>query len=389
VSRSASVPAEPPVRLVSLDAYRGFVMLALAFDGAGGELVAKFPGTPWLQALGRQLDHIDWEGATFWDLIQPSFMFIVGVAMTYSHFSRRSQGMDAVSRAAHVMYRSLALVLLGVLLTSLHSPQTNFAFGNVLAQIGLAFPFAYLLAGRPARIQLGAVGAILVAWWLAFFLYPVPSPSDYAALGIPDAGPFAGLYAHWNKYTNVAYAFDRWFLNLFPRSETFLGNQPYATTLAFVPSIATMILGIMAGDLLRGPRQPREKLRRLCAAGAASLILGVVLGGTVCPIVKSLWTPSWVLFSAGFTFFFMAAAYWIGDVRGWRTPLFPLVVLGANSLAMYFMIVVSRQWIFENLTIHLTPLHLRHMDALNYVLGALIMWLVCLWMYRRRIFIRL
>src|SRR2546423_1472073 len=289
-------------RITSLDAYRGLVMLALAFEGAGPEAVAKFPNAPWRQAFGRQFDHVDWEGAALWDLIQPSFMFIVGVAMTYSYFSRRSQGMSAASVAAHVVYRSVVLIMLGLLLTSLHHQQTHFSFGNVLGQIGLAFPFAFLVVGRPARLQLTVAALILIAWWLAFFLFPLPSSAfDYASLGIPqDAGPFAGLYAHWNKYTNAAYAFDRWFLNLFPRPHEFLGNTTYGPTLNFFPSIVTMTLGIMAGDLLRGPRSPLEKLLRLSAAGAISLALGLILGYTFCPIVKTIWTSSWVLFSAGF-----------------------------------------------------------------------------------------
>ncbi len=380
-------------RITSLDAYRGFVMLALAFEGAGPEAVAKFQNHPWLQALGRQFDHVDWEGAAFWDLIQPSFMFIVGVAMTYSYFSRRSQGMSTASVAAHVVYRSVVLIFLGLLFTSLHEQRTYFNFGNILAQIGLAFPFAFLLVGRSLHHQLTAAALILIAWWLAFFLFPLPpSGFDYTSLGIPQdaAGPFAGLYAHWNKYSNVAVAFDRWFFNLFPRSHEFLGNETYGPTLNFVPSIVTMTLGIVAGNLLRGPRSPLEKLRRLSAAGAISLALGLILGYTVCPIVKALWTPSWVFFSAGFAFFFLAAAYWLADIKGQRGLMFPLVVVGANSLAMYFMIVVCRQWIWDNLNIHLGGLlHLSHMDALDYVLGALIMWLLCLWLYRRKIFIRL
>jgi heparan-alpha-glucosaminide N-acetyltransferase len=381
-----------PARLASLDAYRGLVMLALAFDGAGPEVVAKFPNDLFLQALGRQFDHVDWEGAVFWDLIQPSFMFIVGVAMTYSYFSRRSQGMSTEKVAAHVIYRSLVLVLLGLLVASLHYGETQFSFGGILVQIGLAFPFAYLLVARPFRLQWIVAALILIGCWLAFFLFPLPTSTfDYASLGIPqDTGPFTGLYAHWNKYTNVAYAFDRWFLNLFPRSHEFLGNATYGPTLNFVPSIVTMLFGIMAGDLLRGPRQPLEKFLILCSAGMSSLALGLVVGYTLCPIVKALWTPSWVFFSAGFTFLFLAVAYWLADIKGWRALMFPLVVVGANSLAMYFMIVVCRRWIWDNLNIHLGGLlQLRHLDALDYLLGTFTMWLVCLWMYKHKIFIRL
>jgi predicted acyltransferase len=229
-------------------------------------------------------------------------------------------------------------------------------------------------------------------YWLVFYLFPLPSPAfDYAALQIPpDAGPFTGFYAHWNTFTNLAYVFDRWFLNLFSRAEPFLGNAVFAATLNFIPSIVTMVLGIMAGDLLRGPRQPVDKFRRLCLAGAACLLAGLVLGHTVCPIIKAIWTPSWTLFSGGFAFLFLAAMYWVADIRGWKALVFPLVVVGANSLAMYLMIRLCKQWIWDNLEIHLGgTLHLPHLWAIDFVMGTFIMWLVCLWMYRNRILVRL
>jgi heparan-alpha-glucosaminide N-acetyltransferase len=381
-----------PGRLLSLDAYRGLVMLALALEGAVPAAAQKFPNSQLLQVLARQFVHVDWEGGVFWDLIQPSFIFCIGVAMTFSYFSRRTQGQSARRVALHVMYRSAVLVLLGWLLGSMFSSMTQFRFDEILAQIGLAYPFAYLFVGKPLKVQLTASGIILLACWAAFAAYPLPAPTfDFAALGIHDGGgPFTGFYAHWNKYTNVAYAFDRWFLNLFPQPAVWLANRTYNTTLDFVPSIVTMVLGVMAGDILRSSLSSTEKLARLLVAGVCGVAGGLILGATVCPIIKALWTPSWVLASGGACFLFLALAYWMADIRGWKALMFPLVVIGANSLAMYLMIRLCKAWIWTNLEIHLGgTLHLSHLWALDFVLGAFIMWLVCLWMYRHKIFIRI
>lgn len=152
-------------------------------------------------------------------------------------------------------------------------------------------------------MQLSVGGLILISYWLAFYLYSMPPRNfDYATLGVTEwVERFNGVYAHWNKYTNFAASFDRWFLNLFPRTKDFLYNPLGLATLNFVPSIVTLLLGVMAGELLPGPEQRYVKLFKLCKAGSISLALGLIAGYTVCPIIKAIWTPSWVLLSGGFT----------------------------------------------------------------------------------------
>jgi predicted acyltransferase len=379
-------------RLASLDVYRGFVMMALATEGYIPAIAGKFPDSSFWQEMGRQFAHVQWEGGVFWDLIQPSFMFIVGVAMAYSYYSRRRKGDNAWKIAAHVLYRAAVLVGLGLLLVSMPYQRTNFEFTDILSQIGLAYPFAYLLVGRTARVQLAVAAGILIVYWLAFYLYLLPSPNfDYSSLGIQDLGKrFEGLYAHWNRYTNFADAFDRWFLNLFPRSAPFLHDPLGLATLNFVPSIVTLLSGIMAGELLRGPRQPTEKFLRLCVSGLGCLVAGLILGYTVCPIIKAIWTPSWVLVSAGFTFFLLALFYWITEIKGFVGLMFPLIVVGMNSLAMYLMIRLSREWLWRTVGLHLVNFReLKHIWPVEAATVALAMWLVCFWMYRRKIFIRL
>ncbi len=163
----------------------------------------------------------------------------------------------------HAWTRALFLILLGVFLTSASAKETNWIFTNVLCQIGLGYPFLLLLAGRGVRTQLLAGTAVLAATWLAFVLYPVPE-ANAAAAAAGEIGKLPGFFGHWSIHTNVAAAFDGWFLNLFPRSEPYASNPGGYTTLNFVPAFATMLAGLMCGELLRNEAvAPGAKVRRL------------------------------------------------------------------------------------------------------------------------------
>jgi heparan-alpha-glucosaminide N-acetyltransferase len=400
----SAVPAarEKPARLVSLDAYRGAIMLFMASGGLALPDVAKhFPDSSLWRFLAFNTDHVEWVGCSLWDLIQPSFMFMVGVAMPYSIASRRARGESERIIVAHVLYRAVFLVLLAIFLTSNWSKQTDFVFTNVLAQIGLGYAFLYLLLGRGMRMQLAALAGILIGYWLLFLLWPLPHPDPAA-----DAAGSPTWFAHWNKNTNAASAFDVWFLNLFPRAAPFVLNKGGYETLNFVPSLGTMLLGLMAGEMLRRPKSPSYKLAWLLAASVLCLALGWLSGAFLCPIVKRIWTPSWVLFSAGWTFALLASFFWLIDIRGWRRWAFPLIVVGMNSIAMYCMAQLMKGWIGSSLQIHLGPFALptlRRMPLsvdpawLNDTFGPivqsaavlLVLWLICLWMYRRGIFLRI
>jgi predicted acyltransferase len=394
----------PTDRLMSLDAYRGFVMLAMASEGLGLTAVSErmSDGRVW-RFLGYQADHVTWTGCAAWDLIQPSFLFMVGVAMPYSYASRLARGESSLKRGAHVLYRAAILVVLGVFLYSTGRPETNYTFVNTLAQIGLAYALVYPLVGQGWRIQLAVSAAILAAYWLLFALYPAPGPDfDWQAVGVEgDVERLTGLFAHWNKNANFAHAFDVWFLNLFPRSEPFRFNGGGYQTLNFVPSIATMIFGLMAGELMRGPRSRAEKFWRLAAAGVAGLAIGWLLGQTVCPIVKRIWTPSWTIFSTGWTCLLLAGFFWVIDIVGWRGWAWPLTIVGMNSIAIYLLAEKARPWIAMNLQTHLGQRVFEgqwfgrqvfdpvYEPIAHAALVLLVLWLACLWLYRQRIFVRI
>jgi predicted acyltransferase len=406
IPEAAPTPAPPtvkPARLLSLDAYRGFIMVVLATGGLGFvKMHRDFPDDPVWSFLGFHTDHVGWIGCSFWDLIQPSFMFMVGVAVPYSMASRRARGENPLWTWTHIVWRALLLVALGIFLSSTSTARTNFTFVNVLTQIGLGYVFLCLLAGRGLAVQFSALGMILVGYWLFFFLWPLPPEGfDYSKVLPPKevvAGKSIyaqpGFWAHWDKNTNAAAAFDVWFLNLFPPAD---GKTPFAfnaggyQTLNFVPSLATMLLGLMAGEFLRTRRRSEDKLLRLIAAAVVCLGVGYGLGMTVCPLVKRIWTPTWAIYSAGWTFAMLAFFFAVIDVLGWRRWAWPLVVVGMNSIAMYVMIQLIGGWVGNSWQTHLPLASFDHPYApiLKASLIAATLWLVCVWMYRRGIFLRI
>ncbi len=396
VDPKSTVPL--PARLLSLDVYRGITMLLMASAGLHISEVAKnhFPHSNVWTFLAEQTDHVQWRGCVLWDLIQPSFMFMVGVSLPYSISSRRDKGDSFGSMFAHALWRSFCLIALSIFLISQWSKQTNFVFTNVLAQIGLGYPFLFVLAWTRPRNQLIAAIAILVGYWALFALYPLPPADlDYSKLGMPkDYVYLNGFAAHWQMNSNVAHYFDLWFLNRFPTDKPWqFSNGGYAT-LNFIPSLVTMTFGLLAGEILRSDRESSAKIKLLVAASIIGFGVGIALDALgICPIVKRIWTPSWTLFSAGWTFLILIVLYAIIDLNGYKKWTFPFIVVGMNSIAMYIMAQASTSYIRGSLKVHLGQKVYENFTPYGPMVESaavlLIMWLVCLWMYRRKIFLRL
>lgn len=394
-------PTLPPTRLASIDAYRGLVMLLMVGEVLHFHKLAEaFPDSPVWAFLGHHQDHVQWIGCSLHDLIQPGFSFLVGVALPFSLASRTARGQSKGLMVLHACWRALVLVFLGIFLRSMGRPQTNFTFEDTLTQIGLGYAVLFVLGMRPRRDQWIALAVLLVGYWAAFALYPLPSPEfDYAKVGVSAAWlqehGLAGFPAHWNKNSNLAWAFDRWFLNLFPRQKPFEYNGGGYATLSFIPTLGTMVLGLLAGGVLRWNRSSWSKLGWLLAAGLACLGLGYGLGWLgICPVVKRIWTPSWTLFSGGWCFLFLAFFYATTDAIGLAGWSLPLRVIGANSIAAYLMSWTIKGWIADNLKTHLGPqafdvLGPEYAATLTGAAVLLVVWLILGWMYRRKIFLRI
>jgi len=407
--RTAAAPKPTGLaRLVSLDAYRGFTMILMASSGLGLASVARnlrvtengkvvTPEGPVWQFLAYQTDHVAWTGCSLWDLIQPSFMFMVGVALPYSIAARRAKGDGFNLLLLHTLWRSLLLVLLAVFLSSAWDKRTSWIFTNVLAQIGLGYPFLFAIAWLRPRWQMGIVAGILVATWAAFALYPLP-PADFnpASVGLPkDWTPLQGFAAHWNKNANIAHHFDVWFLNLFPREKPFLFNNGGYATLNFIPALATMIFGLLAGELLRSDRSQMTKVKWMVGAGLGMLAVGWTLDALgICPSVKRIWTPSWAIFSSGWTFLALAAFYYVIDMKGWKAWAFPCVVVGMNSIAMYVMAQLCKPFISGSVKIHagsniFESFGKSYAPIVEFSVFLLIIWAVTYWMYQRKLFLKI
>lgn len=393
------VATKPQQRNVAVDAYRGFVMLLMMGEVLRfAEVAQSFPNSHLWRLLAFNQSHVEWAGMSLHDMIQPSFTFLVGVALPYSLRSRQRKGESFRHMLAHTIWRSFLLIALGFLLRSTHSPSTNFTFEDTLTQIGLGYTFAFLLTFVRPHWQWTAFGIILFTYWLAWALYPAPGANfPYASVGVPAEWHqhlFNGFASHWNKNSNLGQAFDVWFLNLFPRSSPFLFNDGGYLTLSFIPTLGTMLLGLAAGRwfLASAPTIP---LRRFLFAGVAFVAAGLLFHFTgICPIVKRIWTPSWTLFSGGMCFLFLAAFSWIVDVKKHQRIAFPLVVVGVNSIAAYLLADFFGELIQNSVHINLGGMTLNLFGPVlePTVLGIItlgIYWLILFGMFRKKIFIRI
>ena len=389
----------PTRRLGSIDAYRGLVMFLMMAEVLHFcEVASAVPGNKIWEFLCHHQSHVDWIGCVLHDMIQPSFSFLVGVALPFSLASRRARGQTAGMMTLHAVWRSLVLIFLGVFLRSIGHRQTNFTFEDTLSQIGLGYSFLFLLGTRSVRVQWIAFVALLVGYWGLFAAYPLPGQEfSYSEVGVPADWNhlMTGFPAHWNKNSNPAWAFDVWFLNLFPREKPFHYNGGGYATLSFIPTLATMIMGLLAGGVLKGPWKPWSRVLCLVVAGGLSRARGYAMGYFgICPIVKRIWTPSWVLFSGGICLLSLAFFYSVNDLLGWSLWAFPLKVIGANSIVAYCLAHLVEGFVTENIQTHLGQgifkvLGSAYAPFLQGVAVLLVLWLILFWMFRRRIYVRI
>ncbi len=400
-----TVSAAPSSRLQSLDAYRGLIMVALAFNGFGLAATARnhlkaAPDSGFWRAVYHQFEHVEWIGCSFWDLIQPSFMFMVGVSMAYSYLNRQRAGDSWGRMFAHATWRGVALAALGIFLISNSARSTSWSLMNVLTQIGLGYPFLFLLWGRSVRTHVIAAVALLLGSWALYTFAPgtgVDLATGSPARGVPAAWAqqhLSGVAPAWHKNANVGHSIDTWLLNLLPRREPFVFNSGGYQSINFIPSLATMLFGLMCGELLRSGRAPRRKLQILLTAGIGGLVLGLLWAQLGVPLVKRIWTPSWAVYSTGWCCLILATLYAIIDLRRWQAWSFPLLVVGMNSIAIYCMGMLLRPWTAKTLQTHFGEnlfkmLGTDNAPAVQATLVGFVFWLGCWWMYRRKIFLRI
>ena len=386
-------------RLISLDAFRGLVMtLMLGEELRLPEVARAFPHSVIWGVIAFNTQHVEWQGCSLHDLIQPAFSFLAGASLPFSIAARQSKGETFWPMLGHAARRAMLLIFLGIFLRSLHSAQTYFTFEDTLTQIGLGYVFLFLLGFTRVRTQVATLVVILICFWAAFALYPAPGPQfDYARVGVPADWHhlYTGFLSHWNKNSNLSWAFDVWFLNLFPREHPFVFNEGGWSTLSFIPTLGTMILGLLAGEWLKGKHSTAHKLRGLVVAGGGLVLLGLVFQWAgICPIVKRVWTSSYTLYSGGLVVLILAVFYALLEWKGWRRWAFPLLVIGMNSIAIYVM-----SWTMPNFVAGALERHFggvlsgisgpTFQPVVHGVALIAVFWVILFWMYRRKIFLRI
>src|SRR5437660_4192497 len=401
-----AAPVKPAaVRNVAIDAYRGLVMLLMMAEVLQLSRVAvAYPTSLFWKILAFNQTHVEWFGCSLHDTIQPGFSFLVGVALPYSIASRIAKGARFAELFGHALWRSLVLVALGVFLRSMDHRMTYFTFEETLSQIGFGYPFLFLLGYFSSKVRSlkwvwVTLAIILVGYWLMWAVYPAaPANFHWPSVGVSAEWNaqhnYTGFAAHWNKNYNFGNRFDQWFLNLFPREHPFIYNGGGYLTLSFIPTLGTMILGLIAGSWLRGSR-PNIPMEKLLFAGLAGIVLGLALHYSgICPVVKRIWTPSWTIFSGGVCFLFLAAFSWVIDVKGYKIWAFLLVGVVINSIAPYCIAHFMEGFLDSTLRIHLGPNFFQFAGAglEPFFQGAAILlcyWLILFWMYRRKLFLKI
>lgn len=355
-------------RLVSLDAYRGLTMLLMASYGFGmwqllgkSEWVASHP--LWAE-FARQFNHPVWEGCTLWDLIFPSFLFVIGVAMPHSYEKRAEQGQSWPRQLVHAAWRGAVIFAIGVFLDSYHGGQLQLNFPVVLHKIGVCYVLAFLVLRFSPRVQLGISGVLLVGHSLAYALY-----------GDPET--------RWAVDQNVGHYVQHNWLHLEVRN----GN----TVMNAVTGTVNVIFGILCGRLLQSDRIMKQKLIAMIVAGVATLVAGYALSYWI-PINKWLWTSSYTLWTGGFTFLIMAFFYGVVEMLGYRRWTFPFVVVGMNSIMVYVFAGLFRDNINRGARLFFDPTPLADMPIVGpIVLSSLVLgviWLFAYWLFRYRVFIK-
>lgn len=307
-------------RLLSLDVFRGLTMFLLIAEAAGfhhnfSELVKD---NHVLSAAADQLHHHPWHGLRFWDLIQPFFMFIVGVAMPFSLRKRLATGTRA-SVTRHIVRRCILLFAFGVLLHCVYSHALVWELWNVLVQLAFTILIAYAIMNLPHRAQILISLGLLI---LTEILYRVYNPADPYNNG-ESFGSFMDMVL-MGKLNG-----DGW------------------VTINFIPTAAHTIWGVVCGQILLSERTAAAKLKPFLVWGTAILILGYAMDWLqITPIIKRLATTSFTLASGGWTILTLALFYWWIDIRdNHKKWLRIFSVVGTNSIFIYlFAETVGSQW---------------------------------------------
>ena len=357
-------------RLYSLDFFRGITMFLLVaeFTTFFNQLTDPSLEGTLLYSIGMQFHHHPWNGLRFWDLIQPFFMFIVGVALPFSIRNRTKKGQSHQQIRNHVLRRSLLLLLFGWGLYCMGPGRIVFRFQNVLAQLSVTYLIAYLLMRQPARIQI-----------LFSLLFILITEIIFRSFGVEGFDQAFVAQKNFGTWLDLQYG----------------GADLNGGWVSFnaIPTTAHTIWGVLAGQLLLSEKSSQQKLRILLIAGVIGLALGYGLN-PITPIIKRICTSSFIFVSGGWTFLALALSYWLIDIKGWKNGVWVFAIVGMNPLFIYLFSHIGGADLLRNVVQPFTYSLLGwtgdlSTEMITSLITLYLLWYLCYWLYQKKIFIKI
>jgi predicted acyltransferase len=343
-------------------------LLILEFTYLFSNLVSPQLKGTFIYTIGEQFHHHPWNGLRFWDLIQPFFMFIVGVAMPLSFSKRINKGDSYSSILKHILFRSLLLLFLGWWLNCIPEGKIIFRFQNVLAQLSVTIIISFLLIRKPVFTQISASVGLLVLtefiyriFWIDGFSQPFVADHNFGAwVDMIISGQLSS--GHWVSFNAI-------------------------------PTSAHTIWGVIAGQLLMSNTTNKRKLIILVVAGMVGLIIGYGLN-PITPIIKRISTSSFVFASGGWAILALAVSYWLIDVMKIQKGVRIFAVVGMNPLFIYLFGHVGGANLIRQVVSPFTTSIFGWTGELgiNIITSSLVvlgLWYICYWMYQRKLFIKI
>lgn len=357
-------------RVLSIDFFRGFTMFLLIgeFTHMFSYMTApRFEGGV-LYFIGEQLHHHPWNGLRFWDLVQPFFMFIVGVAIPFSVAKRERRGDSRASLLRHALIRAGLLLLFGWALYCIGPGRITFRFQNVLAQLSVTYLVAFLIRNQKSWVQIAITVALLIATEMLYRFFPLEG---------------------YNQPFTPGKNFGSWF-DMLISGEVSGGHW---VSFNAVPTTAHTVWGVLVGKLLMSEQSRKHKMSVMLIAGLSLIVVGYLLN-PLTPIIKRIATTSFVIVSGGWSIFAMALSYWIIDVKGMNRGAWFFAVVGMNPLFIYLFAHVGGADLVYNI---FKPFTMVAFHGKAEIFGQMLtsavtwffLWYICYWMYRRKIFIKI
>jgi len=354
-------------RILSIDFFRGLVMFILV-SGIGtlfGGLAEQGMGGDFIALLNKHANHGEWFEIYFWDLIQPFFMFIVGVAMPFSLSKRLAKGDSWKKSFIHALKRSFWLLVLGFMLGA---TEDTFYLTNILPQLSFVYIIAFLLMQKNIKWQLAISLALILISDLLYHLWPV---AGYNMPYTPDHN-----FGSWFDMVTVGHL------------------HPYHwVTFNAIPTCAHIIWGVCVGKLLMTNWSQKKKLSVMVAAGLFGVIAGYVLGLYI-PMIERISTSSFVLFSGGWCLLAMAFSYWLIDIMNMKRCAKFFAIVGMNPIFIYLFVMLGGRQLLTRMAVPFTSRIFSWSnpvvtDMVTIIIVALMVWYISYFLYKRKIFIKL